>query len=80
MCLRTVESGYGLCGLFVPGNRQAVVGTKGGALELFDVGASSLIESVDAHTGAVWSIAADPKGTGFVSASADHDVKVRQEG
>jgi U3 small nucleolar RNA-associated protein 12 len=80
MCLRTVESGYGLCGLFVPGNRQAVVGTKGGALELFDVGASSLIKSVDAHTGAVWSIAADPKGTGFVSASADHDVKVRQEG
>ena len=59
-CLRTIEAGYGLCALFAPGNRHAVVGTKEGNLEVIDVAASSRVQSVPAHTGAVWSLAALP--------------------
>ena len=39
------------------------------------MGASERLESVAAHGGPVWSLAALPDGSGFVSGSADHDVK-----
>jgi len=74
-CIRTIDSGYGLCALFVPGNKHAVVGTKEGTLEILDIAASTRIESVQAHSGPVWSIAALPDGSGFVSGSADKEVK-----
>lgn len=74
-CLRTIDSGYGLCGLFVPGNKYAVVGTKGGTLEFIDVRSSTCVEVVEAHGGSVQSIALTPDGTGFLTGSADHDVK-----
>ncbi len=44
-------------------------------IDILDVGASERLESVVAHGGAVWSLAALPDGSGFVSGSADHDVK-----
>lgn len=74
-CIRTIESGYGLCSLFVPGNKHAVVGTKEGTLEILDIAASTQVASVQAHSGPVWSIAALPDGSGFVSGSADKEVK-----
>lgn len=74
-CLRTIDSGYGLCCSFVPGNRYAVVGTKNGALEIIDVGSGSSTEVIEAHAGSVRSIASIPDGSGFVTGSADHDVK-----
>ncbi|KAL5981824.1 Dip2/Utp12 protein [Asimina triloba] len=74
-CLRTIESGYGLCCSFVPGNRYALVGTKSGALEIIDVGSGSCTETVEAHAGAVRSIASIPNGSGFITGSADHEVK-----
>jgi len=37
-----------------------VVGTKEGTLDVLDVGASSRLQSVEAHAGAVWSLAALP--------------------
>jgi U3 small nucleolar RNA-associated protein 12 len=74
-CIRTIESGYGLCSLFVPGNKHAVVGTKEGTLEILDIAASAKIASIQAHSGPVWSIAALPDGSGFVSGSADKEVK-----
>lgn len=46
-CLRTMESGYGLSALFAPGNRHAVVGTKEGTIEIFDVGTSSRVAVVE---------------------------------
>ncbi|KAI8000711.1 putative DNA primase large subunit [Camellia lanceoleosa] len=52
-CLRTIDSGYGLCGLFVPGNKYAVVGTKAGTLEIIDVGSGTCVEVVEAHGGSV---------------------------
>ncbi|XP_010918696.1 uncharacterized protein [Elaeis guineensis] len=80
-CLRTIESGYGLCSSFVPGNRYALVGTKSGTLEIIDVGSGSRIEVVEAHAGSIRSIVPVPDengsitGRGFVTGSADHDVK-----
>ena len=74
-CLRTMEAGYGLTGLFVPGNRYAIVGTKTGTIEIFDIGASERVKVIEAHGGAIWSIASMPNGQGFISGSADHDVK-----
>ncbi|MCL7047922.1 hypothetical protein MKW94_012302 [Papaver nudicaule] len=74
-CLRTIDSGYGLCGSFVPGNRFALVGTKEGKLEIIDVGSGTCIEVVEAHGSSVRSIATLPDGSGFVTGSADHDVK-----
>ena len=37
-----------------------MVGTKEGNLDIIDVGASSRLQSVQAHSGAVWSLAALP--------------------
>ncbi|XP_073134824.1 uncharacterized protein [Henckelia pumila] len=72
-CLRTIDSGYGICGLFVPGNKYAIVGTKSGMLEIIDVRSGACLEVVEAHGGPVNSIVATADG--FVTGSADHDVK-----
>uniref|UniRef100_A0A0E0K8V9 Uncharacterized protein n=1 Tax=Oryza punctata TaxID=4537 RepID=A0A0E0K8V9_ORYPU len=80
-CLRTIDSDYGLCSAFVPGNRYALVGTKSGTLEIIDINSGSSIEVIEAHTGSIRSIVLIPNedGTasarGFVTGSADHDVK-----
>lgn len=79
-CIRTISTGYALCGMFLPGDRQILIGTKSGQLELYDLGSSALLEKIDAHAGAVWTLAAKPAGpAGIVrtiaSGSADHDVK-----
>lgn len=75
VCISSIESGYGLCSLFAPGNKHAIVGTKEGMLEILDIGSSSRIEVVDAHEGPLWSICLNPDGSGFVSGSADKTVK-----
>ncbi|KAM3325172.1 WD repeat-containing protein 3-like [Capsicum chacoense] len=74
-CLHTIKSGYGLCGLFLPGNNYAVIGTKGGTLEFIDVNNGKCVEVVEAHGGSVHSIALTPDRTGFLTGSADHDIK-----
>ncbi|KAI9153754.1 hypothetical protein LWI28_016063 [Acer negundo] len=74
-CLRTIDSGYGLCGLIVPNNKYAFVGTKSGTIEIIDIGSGTCIEVVEAHGGSVQWIAAIPNEDGFVTGSADHDVK-----
>ncbi|KAI3822541.1 hypothetical protein L1987_10132 [Smallanthus sonchifolius] len=74
-CLRTIDSGYGLCSLFVPGNKYAVIGTKSGNLEIIDVRSGISVEVVKAHTASVQSIVHTPDGGGFVTGSTDHDVK-----
>ncbi|XP_048225762.1 WD repeat-containing protein 3 isoform X2 [Ricinus communis] len=74
-CLRTIDSGYGLCGLIIPHNKYALVGTKDGNIEVIDIGSGTCIEAVEAHGGSVRSIASIPNENGFVTGSADHDVK-----
>lgn len=74
-CLRTIDSGYGLCSLFVPGNTYGVIGTKGGSLEIINVRSGTSVEVVKAHTGSIQSVVATPDGNGFITGSSDHDVK-----
>ena len=75
MCLRTVPCGYGLCCVFAPGARYALVGTKTGGVDFVDVAAAQLSRSLAAHAGAVWSIALQPNGEGFVTGGSDKEVK-----
>ncbi len=46
-----------------------------GKLQIFDIASGTLLESVEAHSGAVWSITLAPDKRGLVSGSADHEVK-----
>ncbi len=55
--MRTISCGYALCSLFAPGDRHAVIGTKSGKLQIFDIGSGEMTEEVAAHTGEVWSMA-----------------------
>jgi U3 small nucleolar RNA-associated protein 12 len=75
ICISSIDSGYGLCSLFAPGNKHAVVGTKEGTLEILDIGSSARVEVHNAHDGPVWSICLNPDGSGFVSGSADKTIK-----
>ncbi|KAH1078516.1 hypothetical protein GLYMA_19G186600v4 [Glycine max] len=74
-CLRTIDSGYGLCSLILPTNKYGLVGTKDGTIEIIDIGSGTCVEVMEAHGGSVRSIAALPHKNGFVTGSADHDVK-----
>ncbi|KAE8681925.1 putative phosphatidylinositol-4-phosphate 5-kinase [Hibiscus syriacus] len=74
-CLKTIDSGHGLCGLIVPHNKYGIVGTKDGEIEIIDIDNGTCSEVVGAHGGSVRSIATIPNGNGFVTGSADHDVK-----
>lgn len=74
-CIRTFECGYALCCSFLPGDKVVVVGTKSGELQLFDVASAALLDSVDAHEGAIWSLHVHPDGRSVVSGSADKTAK-----
>lgn len=74
-CLRTFECGYSLCTSFLPGDGLIVNGTKAGTIELFDLATSSLLESVDAHEGAVWSLDVSKDGRMLVTGGADKILK-----
>jgi len=74
-CIRTFDCGYALCCAFLPGDKVVVVGTKNGELQLFDVASASLLDSVEAHEGAVWSLGVHPDGRSVVSGSADKSAK-----
>ncbi|KAK2606177.1 beta transducin [Conoideocrella luteorostrata] len=83
-CIRTFECGYALCCAFLPGDKVVVIGTKSGELQLFDVASASLLDNVQAHEGAIWSLTVHPDGRSVVSGSADKmakfwDFKIVQE-
>eukprot|EP00466_Bigelowiella_natans_P014720 jgi/Bigna1/85385/estExt_fgenesh1_pg.C_30409 len=85
-CIRTLDgTGYGLCGMFLPGNRHVLIGTKSGDLELYDLTAASLLEKLQAHKGTLliqymfrtlWSLHPRPDGKGFVTGGGDKAVKL----
>lgn len=74
-CIRTFECGYALCCSFLPGDKIVVVGTKTGELELFDVASASMLDTVKAHDGAIWTLQVHPDGRSVVSGSADKSAK-----
>jgi U3 small nucleolar RNA-associated protein 12 len=74
-CLKTFHVEMASCGLFVPGDRHVLLGTKSGVLNLFDVSTSLLVDSVQAHGGPIFSMNMRPDRTGFVTGSGDKEVK-----
>ncbi len=59
---------------FPPASRP-VLRTQEGSLEVFDLGAATRVHVEEAaHEGAVWSLAALPNKSGFVSGGADKAV------
>ncbi|QDZ24949.1 WD40 repeat domain-containing protein [Chloropicon primus] len=79
-CLRACAGGYGLCCTFVVGDRYACVGTKSGAIEVYDVSFGGKIQVIDAHEQAVWSMRALPDSSGLVSVSGDGQIKFWEYG
>ncbi|RLN20712.1 hypothetical protein BBJ28_00021076 [Nothophytophthora sp. Chile5] len=77
-CIRTLSDGLSLAlsAVFAPGNMHVVVGTKLGALLLFDLNSGECIwKDEEAHNGsAVWSIDVRPDGRGIVTGGADQHV------
>jgi U3 small nucleolar RNA-associated protein 12 len=74
-CLRTLECGYALCCAFLPGDKIVVVGTKDGDIELYDIAASTQLDKISAHEGAVWTMQVHPDGKSLATGSADKSVK-----
>ena len=74
-CLRTLECGQALCSIFLPGDRIVLLGTKTGELEMYDISTSALIEKIEAHEGAIWTMAVHPDGRSVVTGSADKSAK-----
>ncbi|KAK5070797.1 beta transducin [Lithohypha guttulata] len=74
-CLRTLDCGYALCTTFLPGNKIVVVGTREGNLEIFDIAASSLIDTIPAHERDIWSMHLSPDGRTLITGSADKSAK-----
>lgn len=54
---------------------QVLVGTKSGHLELFDLASSTMLESIQAHSAAIWGMDLRADKGGLVTCSADKDVK-----
>ncbi|KAI0205041.1 WD domain-containing protein [Astrocystis sublimbata] len=74
-CGKTLECGYALCCAFLPGDKLVIIGTKSGEIELFEVSTGTLLDSVSAHEGAIWSLQVHPDGRSIVSGSADKTAK-----
>ncbi|KAL9008925.1 MAG: hypothetical protein Q9173_005996 [Seirophora scorigena] len=74
-CIRTLDCGYALCLYFLPGDKIVVVGNRNGELELFDIASSTLIETVKAHDGPIWTLHVHPDGRTMATGSADKSAK-----
>jgi len=75
--LRTMDCGFALCVEFLPGGRHAVVGTKEGAVQVFDLASGDMVEEhKDAHEGAVYAVDVRADGRGVATGSADKSVKL----
>ena len=74
-CIRALECGYALCVAFLPGDKIVVVGNRNGELELFDISSSTLIDTVKAHEGPIWTLHVHPDGRSMATGSADKSAK-----
>ncbi|EDV20491.1 uncharacterized protein TRIADDRAFT_31835 [Trichoplax adhaerens] len=73
--IRTLPSGYVLSMFFAPGDRQIIVGTRSGEIQIFDIASGLMLETVQAHSKNVWSMCLNPDKRGFVSGGADQNVQ-----
>jgi WD40 repeat protein len=54
---------------------QIAVGTKSGEILIYDLASASLVDTVKAHAGTLWSIHIRPDRRDLVTGGADKDVK-----
>lgn len=54
---------------------QIAVGTKSGEVLIYDLASASLVDTVKAHAGTLWSMHIRPDGGSLVTGGADKDVK-----
>ncbi|EPZ34550.1 U3 snoRNA associted protein Dip2 [Rozella allomycis CSF55] len=73
--VRTFNCPFALSCVFVPGDRQIVIGTKEGNIFIYDISTSLVIEQIEAHEGPIWSLQIRPDRRGLVSGSGDKLVK-----
>ncbi|CAK9821652.1 WD repeat-containing protein 3 [Anthophora retusa] len=74
-CLRTVQCGYALTAVFVPGDRHLIVGLKDGKMLIVDIASGDVLEEVLAHSKELWSIALFPDKKGIASGGGDQTVR-----
>lgn len=75
-CICTMKCEYALCSTFVPGDKYAIIGTKSGKLQVFDVISGALVSTISAHEETVWSLSLAPKDQGgIITGSKDQTVK-----
>ncbi|CAK9807252.1 WD repeat-containing protein 3 [Anthophora plagiata] len=74
-CLRTVQCGYALTAVFVPGDRHLIVGLKDGKMLIIDIASGDILEEVLAHSKELWSIALFPDKKGIASGGGDQTVR-----
>ena len=74
-CIRTIECDDVTCGNFVQKNEYLLLGTKQGLLRVFELASGCEMDPVEAHSGAIWSIAMRPDRKGFATGSADKCIK-----
>lgn len=48
---------------------------QAGRVQLYDIGSGDLLQDVQAHSGAVWSVDVHPDRHGVATGSADHNIK-----
>lgn len=77
-CIRTMACDYALSILFATGDRNVIVATKTGKLQIFDIAAGRLLEEIRAHEGEAWTVAMSPDLRGIASGGADKSVKFWQ--
>lgn len=76
-CIRTLPStgGKPTSSLFLPGNKHVIIATRDGTLDLYDCQSCTLLESIAAHSGPIWSIDMRPDKGGIASGGDDKTVK-----
>lgn len=74
-CIRTMECGYALCVAWLPDNQHILVGTKRGMLMIYELSSSTLVATIEAHSGPIWSLDLRPDSKGFVTGSGDKSIK-----
>ena len=66
-CIRTMACDYALAILFATGDRNLIVATKTGKLQIFDIAADRLLEEIAAHEGEAWTVTMSPDLRGIAS-------------
>ncbi|KAJ8909310.1 hypothetical protein NQ315_015162 [Exocentrus adspersus] len=77
-CLRTVETGYILSTIFVPGDRHILAGLKDGKLLIIDIATGDILEEIPAHAQELWTICLQSDLRGCVTGGGDKTVKFWQ--